>query len=164
MKIFKSLIHFLFLVFLCDSTPALEIDQKSFEHSIYGVSEISHFTLDTQRFNRLSAHQKQDILLAKTVLLELLKAVQDINGNPNQYLSSAFNKQFPIKKSFAQSLLDEETSLIALIVGDFTIPEDNTKIILRFSVISSSEGNMVVTEKSATIQKMDAGWKLIGIK
>jgi uncharacterized protein YktB (UPF0637 family) len=93
-----------------------------------------------------------------------LKSVQDKNGKPQQYLSVALNKQFPTKQMFAQSLLDEETSMIALLIDDFTVSQDGTQVTFRFSAVLSSEGSITAMDRSATIQKVGQDWKLSAIK
>ncbi|CAH1082865.1 hypothetical protein NTG1052_430004 [Candidatus Nitrotoga sp. 1052] len=90
------------------SSLAADTPLQSFEASIFGISEISHFGLDEQRFNRLSIDQRKNILLAKETLLGFFKAIQNKDGKPQQYLSSALNKKFPTKQRVVQSLVDEE--------------------------------------------------------
>ena len=152
------------LLFSAGSIFAADTERDSFETSIYGVSEISHFHADPARMNQLSAETRTDIVQAKSVLVNALKAIQDKNGKPQKYLSVALNKKFPTKQLFAQSLMDEETSLIALLVDDFTVSKDGTQVVFRCSVIVSSEGSITAADRSATLQKTGQDWKLAGIK
>ena len=146
--------------FVGSSFAANTPQQQAFEASLFGISEISHFGLDEQRFNKLTLLQQQKILLAKESLFKLLKAIENKDGKPQQYLSNALNKKFPTKQAFVQSLVDDETSLLAMIIGDFSISKDEKNVVFHFSVISFSEGNITVTEHIATIQNSDTGWKI----
>ena len=152
------------LLFSSGSIFAADTERDSFETSIYGISEISHFHADPARMNQLSAETRADIVRAKSVLVNALKAVQDKNGKPQKYLSVALNKQFPTKQQFAQSLMDEETSLIALLVDDFTVSKDETQVVFHCSVIVSSEGSITAADRSATLQKTGQDWKLASFK
>lgn len=145
------------------SAYAADTQQQSFEASLFGISEISHFGLDEQRFNQLSIKQRVDVLQAKELLFNLFKSIQNKDGKPQQYLSSALNKKFPTKREFVQSLVDEETSLLAMIIGDFSIGKGGNSIVFHFSIISSTEGIVAVTEKTATVQNFDEGWKVAKI-
>ncbi|CAH1082862.1 hypothetical protein NTG1052_430003 [Candidatus Nitrotoga sp. 1052] len=42
-----------------------------------------------------------------------------------------------------------------MIIGDFSISKDDKNIVFHFSVISSTEGIISVTEKIATVQNSD---------
>lgn len=161
---FRARVYFFILVMIGGGSAfAANALLQEFESSLFGVSEISHFGLDEQRFNKLSTEQRENILLAKDVLLGLFKAIQNKNGKPQQYLSDELNKKFPTKLEFVQSLVADETSILALIIGDFTISKDGKNIVFHFSVISSAEGMVAVTEKVATVRNSGAGWRVAKI-
>jgi hypothetical protein len=58
------------------------------------------------------------------------------------------------------SILDEDASIVALIIEDFSIAEGDMTIKLECSIISFSEGSHVVSYMNATMQNTALGWKL----
>lgn len=143
---------------------AQEISQSAFEANLFGISEISHFGIDKTRFDEMSANQRVGVLGAKKVLLTILKSLQDRKGKINVHLTNAMNNKFPTKKAFAQGLVDEETSLLGLLVTDFAVLEDGKKVELGFSVLTSSEGTIVTGNKKATLTAVGPSWKLDDIQ
>jgi hypothetical protein len=151
------------LLTLTQGAVAQSLSQERFEAKFYGVSEISRFGIDKERFDELTQSQREGVLQGKKVLFDVLKAIQDKNGRPNAYLADSLNKKYPTKQLFAQSVMDEETSLIALIVSDFSVDTEGHQVELAFSVVSSSEGTMVVNQKKALLQAVGSTWKLVRI-
>lgn len=156
------LVVLLVLTASCD-VLAQPMTQDAFEENLYGVSEISHFGIEKARFDELTTSQREGVLRAKGVLLGLLKALQDKNGKTEVYLTDALNKKYPSKRSFAQSLVDDETSLIGLLVTDFTIAGNGKRVELSFSVVASSEGMIVTASKKAVLVAAGLSWKLAEI-
>lgn len=146
------------LLFIANPVLGQESTQQQFEASIFGVSEISHFGIEAKRYSQLTAEQRGSLLEGKRILLSLFKAIQDRNGEPNQYLSDSLNQQFPTKQRFVQSLVDEETSLVAMLISSFNISKDGSEISFDYAVISSSEGMISSTERKATVRKTKRGW------
>lgn len=119
----------IFIVFINTTTAsAASIPLQPFENSIFGIAEISHFGIEENRIKQLSAGQKEDVLLAKEALLNLLKSIQYKDGKPQLYLSEAMNSSFPTKKEFVQSLIGEETSLLAMMISNFSILETEKSV------------------------------------
>jgi hypothetical protein len=164
MKYLTYIIGLACLYLSIGSAFAADADRDAFENSVYGVVEISHFHADPAKLKQLSAETRGNVVLAKTALVNALKAVQDENGKPQEYLSAALNKQYPTKQGFAQSLLDEEVSMIAVLIDDFTVSPDGTQVNFRFSVVLSTEGLLTAMDRSATIQKVGHDWKVSTIK
>jgi len=142
---------------------AQPMTQESFEANLYGVSEISHFGIAKARFDELTTSQRESVLRAKRVLIDVLKSLQDKDVKTSVYLTDALNKKFPSKQSFAQSLIDGETSLIGLLVTDFTLSGKGNRVELSFSVLISSEGMIVTASKKAVLVMVGTAWKLAEI-
>ena len=144
---------------------AADIGREAFEREIFGITEISHFSLTPERLSPLSAEAKANIVAAKSVLVAMLKALQDQNGKPRQYFSAALKKKFPTDRAFAQSVLGEETLVLGLLIEDFTVSSDGAEIVFHLRAIVDSEGSIEVGDKSvATLLKEGANWKLLGFE
>lgn len=158
-----STVFIMVVMMLSRSVFAQAMTQQSFESNFYALSQISYFGLDKTRYDSLTTAQRNSVLRARGVLLAVLKALQDREGRTAEYLTDSLNKEFPTKRSFAQSLLDDETSLIGLIVTDFAIDGNNKRIELTFSAIVSTEGTIITAKKKAVLVGIGSSWKLASI-
>jgi len=60
-------------------------------------------------------------------------------------------------------MIEPETSILAAGVSDFTLVGTRT-IRLNFFAVVSSEGNIVVSEKTAVLKETDSGWRFAGLE
>ena len=164
MKQLASILEVLWLLSPYGAAIAADAELQSFENAVYGISEISHFGGDPAELGRLSAESRSEVIHAKSVLVNVLKSLQDKNLKSHLYLTDALAKKFPTEQSFARSLLDPETSLLALLVNDFTFSANNAQIVFKFSLVMSSEGSLATADKSATLIKVGPDWKFASIQ
>lgn len=160
MKRAEFIISCICVFVLANCGVAAGTEKDSFDASVYGVAEISHFHSTPERFSGMTAAQRDGVVAAKIALTKFLTAIQSKDGKPRQYISKELAAKFPTKRQLAASLLDEETSIVAFLIEDFEISESNTEAKLRVAVISSSEGTMVITSKSAVLDEIGSDWKI----
>ena len=164
MKQLACSLGLLWLLSPCGAAIAADAELQSFENAVYGISEISHFGGDPAELGRLSAESRSEVIHAKSILVNVLKSLQDKNIKSHMYLTETLAKKFPTEQSFARSLLDPETSLLALLVNDFTFSANNAQIVFEFSLVMSSEGSLATADKSATLIKVGPDWKFASIQ
>ena len=70
MKCLKFVLGLVCLLFSSGSIFAADMERDSFETSVYGISEISHFHADPAQVTQLSAEARADIIQAKSVLVD----------------------------------------------------------------------------------------------
>jgi hypothetical protein len=132
---------------------------EPFEKSIYDIAQVRHFSLTPEARN-LSDETKANILAAKSVLVSVLKAVQDRHGHPLRYLSTALKELYPTPRKFAAAVLAPETSVIGVMVDQFDVSADGAEIQLQCAVIVHAEGSISTSDMSTTFRKEGADWKL----
>jgi len=152
----------LVLIFGGRSASAQTIDQKSFEAKLYSIEPISHFGIDEQRFATLTETQKQALVDSRRTLIDMLRAIQ-LKRNALTYLTTDMAKKYRNSSALASSLLEPETMILGAGISDFTFVDVET-IKLHFFVAVFSEGNIVVSEKSAVMKKTEAGWRVDGFE
>jgi hypothetical protein len=150
------------LLVLISAALSQNASQKSFEDRLYPVAEIRHFNLDPQQFAALTDTDKKNLLSARDALIGLLRAIET-RSSTIPFAAPGLIKKHKDSAGLAASLIDPETSIHAVGITDFTLSKPG-EIHLHFFVIVFSEGSMSVSEKSATIQHLDAGWRVAAIE
>jgi hypothetical protein len=142
---------------LCQNTS-----QETFENKLYSIAEIKHFGLDPQQFVALSDTDKNNILAARDALIGLLRAIET-NSSITPFVAPELIKKYKDSATLAASLIDPETSIHAVGITDFTLGKQG-EIHLHFFAVVFSDGSMAVSEKSATIQRSNTGWRVATIE
>jgi hypothetical protein len=146
------------LALICWIPAAFCEDKATFEKRLFGITPLSHFSVDTQRFRTLNQNDKTNLLAARTVLSTVLERLEK-KQDALPYLTREFAKNFKSSTELAASLISPETSLMALGITDFELV-DSSSTKLQFFVLTFSEGNLVVSEKTASLKKTSAGWRI----
>lgn len=158
----KNLSRALVVAFLAlcvgQSTFGQTITKNSFETKMYSIEPISHFGLDDQRFAALTEAEKHNLLESRDDLIEMLSAIQ-MKRDAMQYVTSSMAHKYGTSTALAQSLVEPETSMLAAGISDFSLIDTRT-IKLHFFVAAFSEGSIVVSEKSAVLNKAESGWRV----
>jgi hypothetical protein len=143
---------------LCGQTA----DLKSFGTKIYSIKEISHFSIDDQRFAALTDAEKRSLIESRDDLIALLQGIQD-NRDVRTYATPEMVRRHKTSAALAASILEPETSILAAGVSDFALVDKQT-IKLNFFALVSSEGNIIVSERVAVLKKTDSGWGVAEVK
>lgn len=143
---------------LCGQTAEL----KSFDAKLYSIKEISHFSIDDQRFAALTDAQKRSLIESRDDLIALLQGIQD-NRDVRTYATPEMVHKYKTSIALAASIIEPETSILAAGVSDFALVDKQT-IKLNFFTLLSSEGNIIVSERAAVLRKTDSGWGVAEVK
>lgn len=143
---------------LCGQTAEL----KSFDTKLYTIKEISHFSIDDQRLAALTDVQKRSLIESRDDLIALLEAIQN-NRDARTYALPEMVHKYKTSIALAASIIEPETSILAAGVSDFALI-DNQTIKLNFFALLSSEGNIIVSEKTAVLRTTDSGWRVAEVK
>jgi hypothetical protein len=135
---------------------------KSFGAKLYSIKEISHFSMDDQRFAALTDAQKRSLIESRDDLIALLRAIQN-NGDVRTYASPEMVQKYKNSIALAASIIEPETSILAAGVSDFALVDRQT-IQLSFFALLSSEGSIIVSEKAAVLKETDSGWRVAELK
>lgn len=144
------------------SVTAQTMDRKSFETRLYTIEAISHFGIDEQRFKTLTKAQKQELVDSRRSLIDMLRAIQ-MKRNALTYLTAEMAKKYRNSSVLASSLLESEATILGAGISDFTLLGAEA-IKLHFFVAAFSEGDIVISEKSAVMKKTEAGWRVDGFE
>jgi hypothetical protein len=150
------------MLLLASAAIGQDASQGSFENKLYSISEFNHFGLDPQQFAALTDTDQKNLLAARDALIGLLRAIET-NSSVSSFVSSELLKRYKNSADLVASLIEPETSIHAAGISDFTLGKHG-EIHFHFFAVVFSEGNMAVSEKSATIQNSDRGWRVATIE
>jgi hypothetical protein len=125
---------------------------------MYSIEEVSHFGIDDAGFAALTDTQKQSLVEARNHLISMLQAVQH-GSDATKYASPEMMAKHKTSTDLAASLLEPETSILAVGVSNFTFVDERT-IKLNFFAVVSSEGNILASEKVAVLRRGDSVWRV----
>jgi hypothetical protein len=137
-------------------------ERKSFEERIYSIEAISHFDVSDERFAALSNAQKRGLAEARNDLMDMLQAIEH-RRDVTRYATPEMVGKYKTSAALAASMIDPETSILAAGISDFALVGTRT-IRLNFFAVVSSEGNIVVSEKTAVLKETDSGWRFAGLE
>ena len=126
---------------------------------MYAISQLNSFGSDSQKFAALNDADKKNLLACRDILFGLLRAVERKTAI-SEYVTPELAKKYRDSAGLAASLLDPETSLIAVGVSDFAVPPGGREIHLHFYAVTFSDGAMAASEKSAILNKVDSTWRV----
>ena len=135
-------------------------ERKSFEAKIYSIETISHFGISDEKFAGLSEAQRRSLIEARSDLMDMLQAIQH-RRDVTRYATPAMVGKYRTSSALAASVIEPETSILAAGVSDFSFADAET-IKLNFFAVVSSEGNIVVSEKTAVLREVDSAWRFAG--
>ena len=141
--------------------PALaqNATQDRFETELFSIAPLHHFAIDSRTFNSLAAAERLAVLACRAHVIGLLEKVQS-RQNALQHLTPDFAKTYATPAGFASSLVAPEASLMAAGISSLEVIENKKGIRLRFFVLTSSEGMIVTSEKSATCRLANGMWRV----
>jgi hypothetical protein len=137
-------------------------ERKLFETKMYSIEEISHFGVSDEKFAALSDAQKRSLIEARSDLMDMLQAIQH-RRDVTKYATPATVRKYKTSSALAASMIEAETSILAAGVSDFSYVDEGT-IKLNFFAVVSSEGNIVVSEKTAVLKQVDSAWRFAGLE
>lgn len=144
------------------SACAQDSSLESFEKSLLTPIQISSFSLDPERLGQLTTDQQGELLLAKSVVSEFFSALEDIDGDPLQFMTADYAQRAVSRLALRKSLVSEETTILQLSLRDFTFSGDNRILQLDLYVTVFSEGSFAVNEVRCTLQKNET-WQIAGV-
>ena len=137
-------------------------ERKSFEARIYSIEVISHFGVNDEKFAALTDAQKRGVVEARNDLMDILQAIEH-RRDVTRYATPEMVGKYKTSTALAASMIDPETSILAAGVSDFALAGTRT-IRLNFFAVVSSEGSIVVSEKTAVLKETDSGWRFAGLE
>jgi hypothetical protein len=146
--------------FLAGTTRGQTMERKSFEAKMYSIEAIDHFGVSDDKFAALTDVQKQGLVEARNDLIALLRAIQ-YRRDVTKFVTHEMVSKYRTSSALAASLIAPETSILAAGVSDFALV-DKGIIKLNFFAMVSSEGDIVVSEKTAVLKDTDSGWRFAG--
>lgn len=142
---------------LSRATYSQTMQRESFETKIYSIEAVSHFGVSDDKFAALTDAQKENLVDARNNLMNMLQAIEH-RGDVTMYATPETVAKYKGSAPLAASIIDSETSILAAGVSDFTLVGTET-IKLKFFALVSSEGSIVVSEKTAVLKKTSSGWR-----
>jgi hypothetical protein len=129
---------------------------------MYSIEAISHFGVSDDKFAALTEVQRRSLIEARSNLMDMLQSIQH-RRDVRRYVTPEMLGKYKTSAALAASVTDAETSLLAAGVSDFSLVDAGT-IKLNFFAVVSSEGNIVVSEKTAVIKRVDSVWRFAGLE
>jgi hypothetical protein len=148
------------LLFIVGCAFAQTTANGSFEAKLYSIAQLKHFSLDDRRFAALSETDKTNLLQCRSVLVNLFGALER-QSHVLQYLAPELAAKYKTPDALAASLIEPETSVLAVGVGDFTLKKDG-RVRLEFFAITDSEGTITASEMFATLRRVGSSWRVSG--
>lgn len=136
--------------------------RESFEAKIYSIETINHFGVSDEKFAALTEVQKRSLIEARNDLMDMLQAIEH-RRDVRRYVTPEMVGKYKTSNALAASMIEPETSILAMGVSDFSFVGTRT-IRLHFFAVVSSEGNIVVSEKTAVIKEVDSSWRFAGLE
>jgi hypothetical protein len=136
-----------------------QADSDGFDRRVYAIHQLKYFSSAQEKFASLTAGDRNNILGARSVVIQLLEAV---NGNRSgvRYLTPTFASKVPSPEKLAGSLVDPETVLLAVSVSDYDLDNAGKSIHLDMVVVSHSEGEFSISEMGVSLKKPGMEWKI----
>jgi hypothetical protein len=156
----KVLSQVLILLVLASCALGQTAASGSFEEKLYSIAQLKHFSLDDQRLAALNEADRANILHCRAVLVNLFGSLER-QADVLQYLAPELAAKYRTPDALAASLIEPETSVLAIGVSDFTLEKDR-KIRLQFFAITDSEGTITASEMFATLRRVDSSWRVSG--
>jgi len=147
---------------LAQSAYGQTSERESFETKMYSIEAISHFGVGDEKFAALTDAQKRGLIESRKDLIDMLQAIQH-RRDVRRYATPEMVGKYKTSTALAASMIDPETSILAAGVSDFALVGTRT-IRLNFFAVVSSEGNIVVSEKTAVLKETDSGWRFAGLE
>src|ERR1017187_2494323 len=132
-------------------------ERESFEARMYSIEAISHFGVSDEKFAALTEVQRRSLIEAPSNLMNMLQAIQH-RRDVTRYVTPEMVGRYKTSAALAASIMDAETSMLAAGISDFSFVDAGT-IKLNFFAVVSSEGNVVVSEKTAVLKQVDSTWR-----
>jgi len=136
-------------------------ERNLFEEKIFPIEAMSHFAVSDDKLAALTDAQKQAVVEARNDLMAMLQAIQH-RGDARKYATQDLVAKYGTSTALAASLIEPETSILAAGVSDFAVGKGTIR--LNFFAVVSSEGNIIVSEKTAVLKETDAGWRFAGFE
>ena len=157
----NRLLTFTFLFFLSSIVNAsVESNVASFEKELFSPQVLNYFGIGKDRFQSLTTVQKRDLLDARKTLVLFLKATQKPDADLSRFLGRGLLAGYKNRGALLNKLLGQETEILVTSVSDFEF-QQNSKLNLKYYVVLFSEGNLLMREDSATLEKHGSTWKIM---
>jgi hypothetical protein len=140
------------------SACAQTTEKKAFEGKMYSIETVSHFGIAADRFAAMTEAQRRSLVEARNDLMPMLQAIQH-KRDVMRYASREMVGKYGTSAAIAASVIEAETSILAVGLSDFALVDKRT-IKLNFFAVLSSEGNILVSEKTAVLKQTDSGWRV----
>lgn len=150
------------LSILDPNTYGQTAERKSFEAKIFSIEAISHFGVSDEKFAALTEVQRGSLIAARSNLMDMLQAIEH-RRDVRRYATPEIVAKYKTSSALAASMIESEASILAAGVSDFSFAETGT-IKLNFFAVVSSEGNIVVSEKTAVLKEVDSAWRFAGLE
>lgn len=138
-----------------------ESDENVFEAKLFQTIEISSFTINPEKFKSLTVEDKNDLLMAKDVLMKFFKSLEDSEGNSKQYLSPKFLSGRKLDhQDIRNEVISDESDILKIGITNFDFKSGRKSIEFNFYAISFVEGAFSLGEGNAHLDKLSGSWKI----
>lgn len=142
---------------------AQDVPPESPIDGLFASISISSFSADPERLAQLSSGQQQQLLIARSVVGEFFKALEDVNGEPLQFMTAEYVRQTSDRLSLRRALVAEETTILQVAIRDYALSEDARSLELDLYVTVFSEGAFAVSEARCNLQRSASVWQIANV-
>ncbi|MGQ0429150.1 MAG: hypothetical protein ACT4UQ_04380 [Gammaproteobacteria bacterium] len=142
---------------------AQDISSETIEKGLFAPIQISSFSLDPERLDQLTTDQQRQLLIARSVVGEFFKALDDVNGDPLRFVTAEYARRALNRLSLRQTLVSEETTILQLAIRDYTLSDDARSLKLDLYLTVLSEGAFAVNEVRCSLQRTTATWQIANV-
>ena len=133
----------------------------SFERRMYAIERLDQH--NPRQFAGLPDGQKRDFLACRNAVIAVLKGIETKN-DLHLYLTPELARKYPSTEALGASLIERETSLLAVGVSEFNLNDEGNRIRLTVFVLVFSEGMIGASEKVAYCERSGGRWRISGFE
>jgi hypothetical protein len=142
---------------------AQDVSPEAPKDELFASISISSFSAGPERLTQLSSGQQQQLLNARSVVGEFFKALEDVDGDPLQFMTAEYVRQASDRLSLRRALVAEETTILQVAIRDYTLSDDARTLELDLYVTVFSEGVFAVSEVRCTLQRSASAWRIANV-
>ena len=145
-----------------ETAHAQTMSRKVFEAKLFAIQTTDHFTVSDEKFAALTEAQKENLIEARSDLMALFDSIEN-RRDVRKYAAPDLIAKYKTSAALAASFIDPETSIVAAGISDFSYAGPKT-IKLHFFAVVSTEGDIIVSEKTAVLKESDSVWRVAGLE
>lgn len=141
---------------------ANDAQRSAFERELFRPSVLSSFGIDQSRLNALSTKQREELLLARRVLLRFFRATQSNSPDVRSLVGAELLDQFPDQAAMLQKLFGQETEVLIGAITDFAFRSPK-EIEVGYYIVLFADGRMLLRDDRAVLRRSGKDWFIVQI-